>query len=153
MVHINMRVFKVIALLVLGFSAINAVPASRLRAEHRDADTDLPLDNGEIKPNDAELVTNENSGELPKLKDDMYDQRQNGSENYNIHLDGLAIIVAPVEALLLAGIKDIPTPKPLDKPTEKPIEKPQNDKDQLLAMLKPQSGLEKGVEVKKMTQR
>ncbi|XP_012277781.1 uncharacterized protein LOC105698270 [Orussus abietinus] len=34
---------------------------------------------------------------------DHYDQRQNGTENYRIHVDGLVLVVAPVEALLLAG--------------------------------------------------
>ena len=32
-----------------------------------------------------------------------YDQRQNGSENYRIQVDGLVLVLAPVEALLLAG--------------------------------------------------
>lgn len=32
-----------------------------------------------------------------------YDQRQNGTENYRIQVDGLVLVLAPVEALLLAG--------------------------------------------------
>lgn len=34
---------------------------------------------------------------------DYYDQRQNGTENYRIHLNGLVFVFAPVEAMLLAG--------------------------------------------------
>ncbi|XP_043471944.1 uncharacterized protein LOC122504769 [Leptopilina heterotoma] len=32
-----------------------------------------------------------------------YDQRQNGSENYRIQVDGLVFVLAPADALLLAG--------------------------------------------------
>ncbi|XP_033226677.1 uncharacterized protein LOC117179114 [Belonocnema kinseyi] len=32
-----------------------------------------------------------------------YDQRQNGTENYRIQVDGLVLVLAPVEALLMAG--------------------------------------------------
>ncbi|KAI4500746.1 hypothetical protein M0802_003957 [Mischocyttarus mexicanus] len=35
--------------------------------------------------------------------EDHYDQRQNGSENYRVHIDGILIVVAPVEALLMAN--------------------------------------------------
>lgn len=42
---------------------------------------------------------------LPVAQSDSnyYDQRQNGSENYRIHVDGVVLVFAPVEALLLAG--------------------------------------------------
>ncbi|KAG7203321.1 hypothetical protein KM043_010409 [Ampulex compressa] len=43
---------------------------------------------------------------MPGPKGDHYDQRQNGTENYNIHVDGVILVVAPVEALLLAGAGD-----------------------------------------------
>lgn len=36
-------------------------------------------------------------------RNNEYDQRQNGTENYRIQVDGLVVVVAPVEALLLAG--------------------------------------------------
>ncbi|EFN82232.1 hypothetical protein EAI_05181 [Harpegnathos saltator] len=38
-----------------------------------------------------------------QLDTNYYDQRQNGSENYRIHVDGVVLVFAPVEALLLAG--------------------------------------------------
>ncbi|XP_043272446.1 uncharacterized protein [Venturia canescens] len=40
--------------------------------------------------------------EKPQIGD-HYDQRQNGTENYRIHVDGLVLVVAPIEGLLLAG--------------------------------------------------
>jgi hypothetical protein len=133
MVFINMRIFKTILVLLMAFSSLTeALPVSSLRLEHRDADDgglELPLD-----------VTN-----APELsdsatpKEDYFDQRQNGTENYRIHVDGLVLVVAPVEALLLAsGMPDNisdsyfptiqnkpPSPPPLpveEKPTEKPSE-------------------------------
>ncbi|KAK9295793.1 hypothetical protein QLX08_010004 [Tetragonisca angustula] len=35
---------------------------------------------------------------------DHYDQRQNGSENFRVHVDGVMLVVAPVEAFLLTGV-------------------------------------------------
>ncbi|XP_052131816.1 uncharacterized protein LOC127748618 [Frankliniella occidentalis] len=32
--------------------------------------------------------------------EEFYDQRQNGSENYRIHMDGMVVVVAPPEALM-----------------------------------------------------
>lgn len=46
-----------------------------------------------IKPSDINL----------ERKYNEYDQRQNGSENYRIQVDGLVFVLAPVDALLLAG--------------------------------------------------
>lgn len=44
---------------------------------------------------------------LHDCKDDrVYDQRQNGSENYRLNIDGVVIAVAPAESLLSA-ISDI----------------------------------------------
>ncbi|KAK2583525.1 hypothetical protein KPH14_009481 [Odynerus spinipes] len=60
---------------------------------------------------------------------DHYDQRQNGSDNYRIHVDGVVVVVAPVEALLLAGgvasgtnLSDISSLESALQSTLKPIE-------------------------------
>ncbi|XP_044586410.1 uncharacterized protein LOC123266300 [Cotesia glomerata] len=131
---INMRVFKTIfTLLIAVTSLVQAGPASFLRLEHRtDDDSLLPMDNLEFS------TTNSSSTTSPSQ--DTYDQRQNGTENYQIHVDGFVIVVAPVEALLLAdavsgggnndflpglaGAASKPSQsKPEEpKPTQKPIE-------------------------------
>ncbi|XP_015514901.1 uncharacterized protein LOC107220719 [Neodiprion lecontei] len=42
----------------------------------------------------------------PSVGGDHYDQRQNGTKNFRIHVDGVVIVVAPAEALLLPGELD-----------------------------------------------
>lgn len=42
----------------------------------------------------------------PTVPGDHYDQRQNGTKNFRIHVDGVVFLVAPAEALLLAGELD-----------------------------------------------
>ena len=49
------------------------------------------------------IPSSEEPSESPELIGEHYDQRQNGTENYRIHVDGLILVVAPAEALLLAG--------------------------------------------------
>lgn len=88
-----MRVFKTVFTLLLTItSCVNAGPASFLRLEHRtdDDSASLPVDN---------LA----DGSTASPTKDTYDQRQNGTENYRIHVDGFFVVVAPVEAILLAG--------------------------------------------------
>ncbi|CAD6235084.1 GSCOCG00007798001-RA-CDS [Cotesia congregata] len=132
---INMRVFKTIfTLLIAVTSLVQAGPASFLRLEHRtdDDSLSLPMDNLEF--------SSTNSSSTTSPTQDTYDQRQNGTENYQIHVDGFVIVVAPVEALLLAdavsggGNNDFfagltgaaikpPQSKPEEsKPTQKPVE-------------------------------
>lgn len=41
--------------------------------------------------------------ELSKTEETIYDQRQNGTENYRINIDGVVLVIAPPEALLLAA--------------------------------------------------
>lgn len=95
-----MRVFKTILVLIIAsINLLNAAPASFLRLEHRGVDDEapiLPLDN--FEPFEAISTSPTTVAE-----EDNYDQRQNGTENYRIHVDGLVVVVAPVEALLLAG--------------------------------------------------
>ncbi|XP_014478016.1 PREDICTED: uncharacterized protein LOC106746216 [Dinoponera quadriceps] len=92
MLSINMRIFKTVLLIAyLGASA-----------------RCLPVDGGESSepsaPSASEPTTVEPAA-LPGAQSDTnyYDQRQNGSENYRIHVDGVVLVFAPVEALLLAG--------------------------------------------------
>ncbi|XP_075218116.1 uncharacterized protein LOC142322913 [Lycorma delicatula] len=62
------------------------------------------------------------------FEDVFYDQRQNGSENFRIHLNDVMVVVAPAEALLsvAAGSELLnPTPSdnvPLDDPDKLPKE-------------------------------
>ncbi|XP_057322252.1 uncharacterized protein LOC130665728 [Microplitis mediator] len=89
---INMRVFKTVFTLLLTItSCVNAGPASFLRLEHRTDD------------DSASLPDNFTDGSTASPTKDTYDQRQNGTENYRIHVDGFFVVVAPVEAILLAG--------------------------------------------------
>ncbi|XP_029036457.1 uncharacterized protein LOC114872892 [Osmia bicornis bicornis] len=81
MLSINMRIFKAVLLLV-------AISSNRVQC--------LPI------ANETSIV--ESSTQLPYNSTyDHYDQRQNGTENYRIHVDGVIFVVAPVETLLLAG--------------------------------------------------
>ncbi|KAF7989153.1 hypothetical protein HCN44_007463 [Aphidius gifuensis] len=96
MVLINMRIFKTIlitlSLLSMMIGGFNCSPlSSSLRAEHRGTDDD-----------GLDLSSDNLTSELSS-KDDYFDQRQNGTENYRIHVDGLVLVVAPIEALLLAA--------------------------------------------------
>ena len=74
---------KIITLLILIIANTEAFPATE--KEETLATTLAPLE------------------ELSKKDEIRYDQRQNGTENYRIHVDGLVLVVAPVEALLLAS--------------------------------------------------
>ncbi|XP_034937956.1 uncharacterized protein [Chelonus insularis] len=143
---INMRVFKTVFTVTLTLSSIvSAGPASFLRVEHRTSDDDGP----------SLAMDTPNSSETPAiLKEDTYDQRQNGTENYRIHVDGLVLVVAPVEGLLLAGginndlfsglgstsqEKPEPRPDPSEFSTLKPIEdKPSNEQ-------KPETSIKKSM--------
>lgn len=57
---------------------------------------------------------------------DHYDQRQNGSENYRVHVDGVMLVIAPVETLLLAGAADNNKPSlPAIDSSKPPSSKPE----------------------------
>ncbi|XP_014607505.1 PREDICTED: uncharacterized protein LOC106788607 [Polistes canadensis] len=120
MFSINMRLFKTTVLLFL----LLAFVGTHVRS--------LPLDESEITSS-----TKISSSSLSSSFEDHYDQRQNGSENYRVHIDGVVIVIAPVEALLMAndlvnnnqsGISTINYPKPDDnKPNIEHSEKPSNE--------------------------
>lgn len=85
------------------------------------------------EPTTTAAQSSENSTSAPEEKPligDHYDQRQNGTENYRIQVDGLVLVVAPIEGLLLAGglpgvgdsnIFGTPEPMPEKPKPEAPI--------------------------------
>lgn len=136
-----MRVFKTIFTLLIAFtSLVQAGPASFLRLEHRtdDDSLSLPMDN-------LEFSTTNSSSTVSPLQD-TYDQRQNGTENYQIHVDGFVVLLAPMEALLLAdavsgggnndflaGLAEAASKPQQSKPEEpKPTQKPVEEKPETL---------------------
>lgn len=48
------------------------------------------------------LLAVANAAPTPDCTHDHYDQRQNGSENYRLNIDGVVVAVAPAESLLSA---------------------------------------------------
>ncbi|KOC64750.1 hypothetical protein WH47_00253 [Habropoda laboriosa] len=65
---------------------------------------------------------------------DHYDQRQNGTENYRIHVDDVIFVIAPVETLLLAGAAVDNKPNlPIIDSLKPPSSKPEIDPKQSLA--------------------
>ena len=65
---------------------------------------------------------------------DHYDQRQNGSENFRVHVDGVMLVVAPVEAFLLTGVANGNKPNlPIIDSSKLPPGKPEVDPKPSLA--------------------
>ncbi|KZC06306.1 PREDICTED: uncharacterized protein LOC107194546 [Dufourea novaeangliae] len=83
MLSINMGIFKTVLFLV-------ALVSYRVQC--------LSVANESSIANPATSKPLELSAEV-----DHYDQRQNGSENYRVGLDGLVVVFAPAEVLLLAN--------------------------------------------------
>ncbi|XP_076656801.1 uncharacterized protein LOC143361350 [Halictus rubicundus] len=107
MLSINMRIFKMVLLLmVMILNRIECKPLTNETSIEEDLTTALPSSS-------SSLV-------------DHYDQRQNGSENYRVHLDGIVIVFAPVEALFLANAAaagnkpNLPIPDPTKPSLDKP---------------------------------
>ncbi|XP_018317288.1 uncharacterized protein [Mycetomoellerius zeteki] len=104
MLSINMRVFKTVLLIVF-FASVQCLPVTDKPIE---SETNSKIES-EIKDEIISMIPQETAvtfaAPTSTLSDaiDYYDQRQNGTENYRIHLDGLVFVFAPVEALLLAG--------------------------------------------------
>ncbi|XP_016837582.1 uncharacterized protein LOC100117581 [Nasonia vitripennis] len=116
---INMRIFKTI-LLVIALAAVS-VDASPLLHYTRDRDS-RPADRNEPSA----------PVELKKDATDHYDQRQNGTENYRVKVDGLVFIMAPADSLLLAGAALEPSNFNFEQllgDANKPISKPKPDDD------------------------
>lgn len=98
MLSINMRVFKSLLLVaVLFFNGIECLPVAGETSIAESPTTKAAESNSE---------------------NDHYDQRQNGTDNYRIHVDGVVLAFAPVEALLLAGANGIDKPSLIPIPPE-----------------------------------
>ncbi|XP_076757831.1 uncharacterized protein LOC143427504 [Xylocopa sonorina] len=111
MLSINMRIFKTVLLLAAFFS-------------NRPGQC-LPVENETSTVEPSSLTTQPPYGTTAS---DHYDQRQNGTENYRIHVDGVIFLVAPAETLLLAGIAGDNKPNlPATEITKPPSDKPEVD--------------------------
>lgn len=96
MLSINMRIFKTVLLIVSFGASVRCLPLAE-----EEPSKPPPEASSSVIPQKttASISTNPDTT-------DYYDQRQNGTENYRIHLDGVVFVFAPVEALLLAGATD-----------------------------------------------
>ncbi|XP_017890182.1 uncharacterized protein LOC108631024 [Ceratina calcarata] len=114
MLSINMRIFKTVLLLavVYLFRAVQCLPI---------ADETSITD-----PSSSTLTPPPTPPLYSSASDDLYDQRQNGTENYRIHVDGLVFVVAPAEALLAAAAENKPN-LPVTSPPKPPSTTPEND--------------------------
>ncbi|XP_024944164.1 uncharacterized protein LOC107271133 [Cephus cinctus] len=79
MLAINMRIFKTVFVLVILSSLVLGYPL------------ELQMSKEHVQSSKPDVI------------EDHYDQRQNGTDNYRIHVDGVVLVVAPIEGLLLAG--------------------------------------------------
>lgn len=89
-----MRIFKTVLLIVSFGASVQCLPVAEEPSK-----TETP---SSVVPQETTTAT------IPSHPDitDYYDQRQNGTENYRLHVDGVVFVFAPVEALLLAGVTD-----------------------------------------------
>ncbi|XP_029174262.1 uncharacterized protein LOC114942936 [Nylanderia fulva] len=91
MLSINMRIFKTVLLIVSFGASVRCLPIAE-----------------ESSTTEASSVISQEitTALSPSDTTDYYDQSQNGTENYRIHVDGVVFVFAPVEAMLLAGATD-----------------------------------------------
>lgn len=109
MLSINMRIFKTV-LLLAAFCSNRIGECFRVTSE-------------------ASIVESSTSA-TPSYNStvDHYDQRQNGSENYRVHVDGVVFVFAPAETLLLAGVAGGNNPNlPIIDSSKPPSSKPEVD--------------------------
>lgn len=103
MLLINMRIFKTVLLIASLSASVRCLPVD---GGSKESQTEiLPLI--DVRTAITSAPTSEH-----RLDTDYYDQQQNGSENYRIHVDGLMLVFAPVEALFLAGNAGTSTTEP-----------------------------------------
>ncbi|XP_072745881.1 uncharacterized protein [Anoplolepis gracilipes] len=95
MLSINMRIFKTVLLIASCGVSVRCLPIAEESPKIEVSSSVIPEDITTA----ASIFTNSDTI-------DYYDQRQNGTENYRIHVDGVIFVFAPVEALLLAGSTD-----------------------------------------------
>lgn len=93
-----MRIFKTVLLIGVFGASVRCLPV---------ANESIASPSTEAIP--QEITTAATTTAEPTLghlgaATDYFDQRQNGSENWRVHIDGVVLVFAPVEALLLAGV-------------------------------------------------
>ncbi|XP_011269712.1 uncharacterized protein LOC105259459 isoform X2 [Camponotus floridanus] len=93
MLSINMRIFKTVLLIVSFGASVRCLPVAEEPSKTETSSSLIPQETTTAAISTSDTI-------------DYYDQRQNGSENYRIHVDGVVFVFAPVEALLLAGATD-----------------------------------------------
>lgn len=87
MLSINMRIFKTVLLIASFGTSVRCLPVTEESPKAEVSSSVIP----------QETTTAASISDTT----DYYDQRQNGTENYRIHVDGVVFVFAPVEALLL----------------------------------------------------
>lgn len=110
MLSINMRIFKMV-LLLAAFCSNRVVQCLPIANETSTTESSSPTT---LSPYHNSTV-------------DYYDQRQNGTENYRIHVDGVIFVVAPIETLLLAGAAGDKPNLPVTDSSKPPSNKPEVD--------------------------
>ncbi|CAL1675370.1 unnamed protein product [Lasius platythorax] len=96
MLSINMRIFKTVLLIASFGASVRCLPIAEESSKTEETSSVIPQE----ATTEAALISTQFD------TTDYYDQRQNGTENYRIHVDGVVFVFAPVEALLLAGASD-----------------------------------------------
>jgi len=98
MLSINMRIFKTVLLIGAFGANVRCLPVADEASIGSTTEVVSPV------PQETAATTAEPTPERLDTGTEYYDQRQNGSENWRIHVDGVVFVFAPVETLLLAGI-------------------------------------------------
>ncbi|XP_067205070.1 uncharacterized protein [Linepithema humile] len=141
MLSINMRIFKTVLLIGAFGASVRCLPVAD---ELLGSTTEVTS----VTPQEIAATTAESTPGHFDPATDYYDQRQNGSENWRIHVDGVVLVFAPVETLLLAGLagsnlsipdggSTIPSFGDLDKPSIDVINKTEPAISKTYSMNKP----------------
>lgn len=109
MLSINMRVFKTVLLIAFFGASVQCLPVvdkpneSKIEPESSkiESETNSKLEDISVIPQETAVTTAVPTSAYSETTD-YYDQRQNGTDNYRIHIDGFVFVLAPVEALLLS---------------------------------------------------
>jgi len=98
-----MRVFKTVLLIAFFGTSVRCLPVTDKPTESKTEskiETESKVEITSVVP--QEIAVSSTTSTYSDTTD-YYDQRQNGSENYRIHMDGFVFVIAPFETLLLAG--------------------------------------------------
>ncbi|EZA48484.1 hypothetical protein X777_12978 [Ooceraea biroi] len=93
-----MRIFQTVLLLAFFGASVRCLPL----ADETTTES-AKIEASAATPQETAAIAASPTTARPDASTDYYDQRQNGTENYRIHVDGVVLVFAPVEALLLAG--------------------------------------------------